>query len=196
MRIGYGWDVHRLVVDRALVLGGVRIPAPMGLLGHSDADVLLHAVTDAVLGALALGDIGRWFPNTDPTYQGISSAALLTQVLVSPEVEGWTLVNLDSTVVAERPKIAPHVPAMRETISRLFGVSPERISIKATTAEGLGFAGRGEGIAAHAVVLLDRGTGHGSARLAAAGSAARPGATPAGRAVAEASPPSPGPVSS
>lgn len=160
IRIGQGVDVHAIVPGRPLVLGGVRIPWEFGLQGHSDADVLLHAVTDAVLGALALGDIGAWFPNTDERYRDADSRVLLTTVLRSPQLGGWRLANLDATVVAQVPRLAAHVPAMRSSLAGLFD-SPEleRVSVKATTTEGLGFPGRGEGIAALAVVLLERAPG-------------------------------------
>lgn len=154
LRIGSGFDVHRLVTGRALVLGGVTIPSPIGLLGHSDADVLLHAVTDAVLGALAAGDIGQLFPDTDEQFRGAASTELLCQVLHRTEARNWVLVNLDSTVIAERPRLQPHIPAMRHTLASLFDADVSRVSVKATTTEGLGFAGREEGIAAQAVVLL------------------------------------------
>jgi len=156
VRVGHGFDVHRLVAGRDLILGGHKIPSPYGLAGHSDADVLLHAVIDAVLGALALGDIGQWFPDSDARYRGASSAALLQTVLNCPEVQGWELLNLDSTIVAERPRLAPHIPALRDTIAAIFGVPPTRVSVKATTVEGIGGIGRGEGIAAHAFLLLGR----------------------------------------
>lgn len=155
MRIGHGFDIHRVVAGRALVLGGVSIPWDRGLEGHSDADALLHAVTDAVLGALALGDIGQWFPNTDPHYRGISSMVLLQTVLTDPRVANWRLVNLDATVLAERPRLAPHMVAIRQTIADAFGVSVAAVSVKATTCEGTDAVGHGEAIAAHAVVLLE-----------------------------------------
>ena len=154
LRIGSGFDVHRLVPGRALVLGGVTIPSPVGLLGHSDADVLLHAVTDAVLGALAAGDIGHLFPDTDERFRGVASTELLRHVLHRTAARDWTLVNLDGTVIAERPRLQPHIPAMRRTLVDLFDADLSQVSVKATTTEGLGFTGRGEGIAAQAVVLL------------------------------------------
>lgn len=154
-RIGTGFDVHALVEGRPLVLGGVRIAHSHGLQGHSDADVLLHAVADALLGALALGDLGQWFPPDDPRTAGADSAALLAQVVERVHREGWRTGNLDCTVIAERPRLAPHVPAMRANLARLLDVPAERVSVKATTSEGLGFTGRGEGIAAQAVVLLE-----------------------------------------
>ncbi len=154
MRIGHGYDVHRLVSDRRLVLGGVEIPFALGLLGHSDADVLLHAICDAILGALAEGDIGRHFPDTDAAYRGISSLKLLRDVIALAEARGYAVASLDATVIAQRPKLAPHIPAMVENIAAACGTSPGRVNVKATTTEGLGFEGRGEGISAHAVVLL------------------------------------------
>ncbi len=154
LRIGTGFDVHALVEGRRLILGGVTIPHSHGLEGHSDADVLLHAVTDALLGALALGDIGHWFPPGDPRYAGADSAALLAQVVAEVGRKGWRTANLDCTVIAERPRLAPHVPAMRARLAGILGVELECVSVKATTSEGLGFTGRGEGIAAQAIVLL------------------------------------------
>ena len=158
LRIGQGYDIHRLATGRRLLLGGVEIAAPdnIGLLGHSDGDVLVHAVTDAVLGALALGDIGQWFPDTDAEFAGADSRELLRRVLADPRLEGWRLVNLDSTVIAQRPRLAPMIPAIRESIAALFGVPVERISVKAKTNEGLDAIGNGEAIAAQAVVLLER----------------------------------------
>ena len=155
LRIGTGFDVHALVEGRRLVLGGVTIPHSQGLEGHSDADVLLHAVANALLGALALGDIGHWFPPGDPRYAGADSAALLAQVAAEVERKGWRTANLDCTVIAERPRLAPHIPAMRARLAALLGVALDSVSVKATTSEGLGFTGRGEGIAAQAVVLLE-----------------------------------------
>ena len=154
IRIGHGYDVHRLVPERKLVLGGVEIPHARGLLGHSDADVLLHAIADAVLGALGLGDIGRHFPDTDPAYQGASSMLLLEHVLGMARARGFRVGNLDVTVVAEQPKLAPFIAEMTANIARACEVPEERVNVKATTTEGLGFTGRGEGIAAHAVVLM------------------------------------------
>ncbi len=155
MRIGHGYDVHRLVPDRRLILGGVEIPFSLGLLGHSDADVLTHAVMDALLGAAALGDIGQHFPDTDPAYAGADSLALLRRVTELLAQAGYAVGNVDATVLAQAPKLAPHIPRMRENLARAMGVEPDRVSVKATTEEGLGFTGRGEGIAAHAVALLD-----------------------------------------
>ncbi len=155
MRIGHGYDVHRLVEGRRLVLGGVEIPWEKGLLGHSDADVLLHAVMDALLGAAALGDIGHLFPDTDPAYQNADSTKLLQAVVTELEKNGWTLGNLDATILAQKPKLAPYISQMRGNIAGICKVSCDRISVKATTEEGLGFTGRQEGIAAHAVCLLE-----------------------------------------
>jgi 2-C-methyl-D-erythritol 2,4-cyclodiphosphate synthase len=154
VRVGQGFDVHRLVPGRDLVLGGVRVEHPLGLEGHSDADVLLHAVIDAMLGACAKGDIGAWFPPGDERYRGADSRALLTLVREALAAGHWHVGNLDATVVAEEPKMAPHIDAMRNTIADLLNIAPDLVSIKATTSEGLGFAGRGEGIAAMAVVLM------------------------------------------
>lgn len=158
MRIGHGYDVHRLVEGRKCIIGGVDIPFHKGLLGHSDADVLLHAVMDAVLGAMAAGDIGKLFPDSDPAYKGADSLALTRRVAEVMRERGYRLGNLDATVVAQAPKMAPHIPTMRENIAYTFGVSVEQISIKATTEEHLGFTGAGEGIAAHAVCLLEEST--------------------------------------
>lgn len=153
MRIGHGYDVHRLTDGRKLIIGGVDIPYEKGLLGHSDADVLLHAISDALLGALALGDIGKHFPDTDERYKGISSILLLKEVGVLVRQRGYNIGNVDATVLAQRPKLAPYIPEMRENIAQALGVTVDRISVKATTEEGLGFTGTGEGIAAHAVAL-------------------------------------------
>jgi 2-C-methyl-D-erythritol 2,4-cyclodiphosphate synthase len=157
LRIGLGNDVHELVEGRPLVLGGVTIPHSHGLAGHSDADALLHAVCDAILGATGRGDIGTRFPNTDPRWKGADSKKLLASVWEDVSREGWGLVNLDTTVLAEAPKLSPHIPAMKRCIGEVLGVSPDRVGIKATTSEGLGFVGRKEGIMASAVVLLARG---------------------------------------
>ena len=156
LRIGHGFDIHRVVPGRPLVLGGVTVPWDRGLDGHSDADALLHAITDAILGALALGDIGQWFPPSDERYRGIASSLLLRAVLDDPRVTPWQVVNLDTTVLAERPRLAPHRPAMCQAIAALLGVPAEAVSVKATTCEGTDAVGRGEAIAAHAVVLLER----------------------------------------
>lgn len=154
MRIGHGYDVHRLVEDRALILGGVEIPHAKGLLGHSDADVLTHAVMDALLGAAGLWDIGHAFPDTDPAYKGISSMVLLERVMETLNDKGLSVGNVDTTILAQQPKLAPHIPQMRANLARIMGVSEDRVNVKATTEEGLGFTGAEEGIAAHAVALL------------------------------------------
>ncbi|MCI8764007.1 MAG: 2-C-methyl-D-erythritol 2,4-cyclodiphosphate synthase [Lachnospiraceae bacterium] len=154
MRIGQGYDVHRLTEGRDLILGGVKIPYEKGLLGHSDADVLLHAVTDALLGAAALGDIGQHFPDTDPEYRGISSIELLQRVGKLLEERGYVVGNVDATVIAQRPKLAAYCRRMTENIAAALHLEKERVSVKATTEEGLGFTGSGEGIAAQAVALL------------------------------------------
>ena len=156
MRIGHGYDVHRLVEGRKLILGGVDIPYPKGLLGHSDADVLLHAISDAILGAIAEGDIGRHFPDTDPRYKGADSQKLLSHVMKLADDKGYRVGNLDATIVAQRPKLATHIPRMRENIAVVLFAEIDRVNVKATTTEELGFAGRGEGIAAYAVVLMER----------------------------------------
>ena len=153
-RIGHGYDVHRLVPGRPLVLGGVTIPHDLGLDGHSDADVLLHAMMDAVLGALALGDIGQHFPDTDSQYSGVSSLKLLEEVVSFMTDKGYVLGNMDATVLAQHPRLSPFIPAMRTTIAAAFGTTADNVSIKATTEEHLGFTGRCEGIAAHDVCLL------------------------------------------
>lgn len=155
MRIGHGYDVHRFAANRALILGGVDIPYERGLLGHSDADVLLHAVMDALLGAAALRDIGFHFPDTDMRYKGASSLALLGCVAQMITEKGYSLGNLDVTVIAQAPKLAPHIPQMRQNIAAQLSVDTGRVNIKATTEEGLGFTGRKEGIACHAVCLLE-----------------------------------------
>lgn len=155
MRIGHGYDVHRLVEGRKCIIGGVDIPYEKGLLGHSDADVLLHAVMDAVLGAMAAGDIGKLFPDSDAAYKGADSLVLTRRVAEVMAQRGYRLGNIDATVIAQAPKLAPHIPAMRERIAEAFGVEVDRISVKATTEERLGFTGSGEGIAAHAVCLLE-----------------------------------------
>lgn len=154
MRIGHGYDVHRLVADRKLIMGGVEIPWDKGLLGHSDADVLLHAIADAILGAIGEGDIGKHFPDTDAAYKGADSLKLLAHVMVLAAARGYLLGNLDATIIAQQPKMAPHIPAMRENIARVLNATLEQVNVKATTEEGLGFSGRGEGISAHAVVLM------------------------------------------
>jgi 2-C-methyl-D-erythritol 2,4-cyclodiphosphate synthase len=154
MRIGHGYDVHRLVADRKLIIGGVEIPYALGLLGHSDADVLLHAICDAILGALSLGDIGQHFPDNDPAFEGIESVLLLERVIALSQKRGFLIGNLDCTVIAQRPKLSPHIPEMISTLANICRVPESCINIKATTTEQLGFVGREEGIAAHAVVLL------------------------------------------
>jgi len=154
MRIGIGYDVHRLVEDRKLILGGVEIPYEKGLLGHSDADVLVHAVMDALLGAAALGDIGQHFPDTDPEYKGISSIRLLEKVGELLKEKGYTVGNIDSIIVAQRPKLLPYRPQMAENMAKALGISVYFFSVKATTEEGLSFTGSGEGMSAKAVVLL------------------------------------------
>jgi 2-C-methyl-D-erythritol 2,4-cyclodiphosphate synthase len=154
MRIGHGYDVHQLAAGRDLVLGGVKIPHSKGLLGHSDADVLIHAICDACLGAAGLGDIGRHFPDIDRQYKDIDSRILLRRVRDTLKEHGWRVANVDSTIIAQVPKLAPHIPAMVANIAADLGVETGTINVKATTTEKLGFAGREEGIAAHAVVLL------------------------------------------
>ena len=156
MRIGHGYDVHRLVPERRLILGGVEIPHYYGLLGHSDADVLTHAVMDALLGAAGLGDIGTHFPDSDPTYRNISSLLLLTKVAQLLAEDKWSVVNVDATILAQRPKLAPFLPQIRRQLACAMGILPELVGVKATTEEGLGFSGREEGIAAHAVCLLEK----------------------------------------
>lgn len=156
LRIGHGYDVHRLTEGRPLILGGVAVLFDRGLLGHSDADVLTHAVMDALLGAAALGDIGRLFPDTDPAYAGADSIALLRRVTEVLAEQGFALVNVDATVLAQRPRLAPYIPEMRRALALAMGVDVSRVSVKATTEEGLGFTGRGEGIAAHAVALIEK----------------------------------------
>lgn len=154
MRIGMGYDVHRLVEDRALIIGGVLIPYEKGLLGHSDADVLLHAIMDALLGAAALGDIGKHFPDTDPAYKDISSLTLLKKVSEILEENRFLIENIDATIIAQAPKMRPYIDAMRENISKALGIETEQVNVKATTEEGLGFTGSGEGIASQAICML------------------------------------------
>ena len=156
MRIGHGYDVHRLVIGRHLILGGVDIPHDTGLLGHSDADVLVHAVMDALLGALALGDIGHLFPDTDPKWEGADSLLLAREVAKHVRDAGWEIGNVDAAILAQAPKLAPYIVRMRENIAAALGVSVDRMSVKATTEEGLGFTGEKQGIAAHAICLLYR----------------------------------------
>jgi len=153
-RIGHGFDAHRLVEERALILGGVNIPYEKGLLGHSDADVLLHAITDALLGAAALGDIGQHFPDRDPHYKGISSLLLLEEAVKLLKTHGFLPLNIDATIIAQRPKLAAYIPAMRENIAGALGVDLSCVSVKATTTEGMGFEGEGLGISAHAVAMI------------------------------------------
>lgn len=154
IRIGNGYDIHKLVTGRPLILGGVEIPHSMGLLGHSDADVLIHAIMDALLGALGMGDIGHYFPPSDPKWEGANSTILMQQVATIIESQGWKIGNIDSTVVAEQPKLKPHLKPMRKAIAQTLDIEIEQISIKATTNEQLGPVGREEGICAYAVVLL------------------------------------------
>ena len=156
MRIGHGYDVHRLVEGRKLILGGVEIAHEKGLLGHSDADVLAHAISDALLGAMAKGDIGHLFPDNDPAYEGADSLWLMSQIVPIIKSEGYKISNIDSTVIAQAPKLAPHIDKMRENIANTLGISKNDVSIKATTEEGLGFSGEKLGIAAHAVCLLEK----------------------------------------
>lgn len=155
LRIGHGYDVHRLVEGRALILGGVTVPFDRGLLGHSDADVLTHAVMDALLGAAALGDIGKLFPDSDAAYAGADSIALLERVTALLREHGWQVGNVDATVVAQTPKLAPYVPEMRRRLAEAMGLDVDCVSVKATTEERLGFTGSGEGMAAHAVALIE-----------------------------------------
>lgn len=154
MRIGLGYDVHKLVSDRKLILGGVEIPYEYGLLGHSDADVLLHAIMDSLLGASALGDIGKHFPDTDPKYKGISSIALLKEVGKLLYENGYKISNIDSTIIAQKPKMAPHIPLMRKNIANALNIDIDQINVKATTEEGLGFTGDGLGISSQSICLL------------------------------------------
>lgn len=155
MRIGHGYDVHKFAADRRLIIGGVDIPCEVGLLGHSDADVLLHAVCDALLGAAALGDIGKHFPDSDPRFKGIDSGLLLQKTSELLSREGYRVANIDCTVIAQRPKLAPYIGTMRENIARCIGADVSAVSVKATTEEGLGFTGECLGIAAHAVALIE-----------------------------------------
>ena len=155
IRIGHGYDVHKLVEGRDLILGGVSIPYEKGLLGHSDADVLLHAVSDALLGAAALGDIGGLFPDNDPQYKGADSRVLLKKVVDTIKENGYKIINIDATILAQAPKMKPHIPQMRENIASACGIDTDCVSVKATTEEGLGFTGEKLGIAAHCVCLID-----------------------------------------
>lgn len=156
MRIGQGYDVHRLAPERKLILGGVEIPYELGLLGHSDADVIVHAVMDALLGAAGLWDIGHAFPDDDPNTEGISSLVLLDRVRNMLSQQGFTVVNVDGTIIAQRPKLSPYIPSMRKNIAAVLRIEEARINLKATTEEGLGFTGTGQGMAAHAVALLEQ----------------------------------------
>ena len=156
LRVGHGYDVHRLVEGRALILGGVTVPFDRGLLGHSDADVLTHAVMDALLGAAALGDIGKLFPDSDAAYAGADSIVLLERVTALLREHGWQVGNVDATVVAQTPKLAPYIPEMRRRLAEAMGLDVDCVSVKATTEERLGFTGSGEGMAAHAVALIER----------------------------------------
>ncbi|EGI76762.1 2C-methyl-D-erythritol 2,4-cyclodiphosphate synthase [Hylemonella gracilis ATCC 19624] len=156
MRIGEGWDVHQLVEGRPLILGGIQVPYAKGLLGHSDADALLHAITDALFGAAGLGDIGRHFPDTDPRFKGADSGVLLAEASARVRAQGWRVANVDSTIVAQAPKMAPHIPAMRARIAALLGLEETQVNVKAKTAEKLGPVGEGLSIEARAVVLLLR----------------------------------------
>lgn len=155
MRIGSGYDVHKLIEERKLILGGVEIPYEKGLLGHSDADVLLHAVMDALLGAAALGDIGNHFPDSDPTYKDVDSLKLLSKVLYLISQKGYCIINIDATVIAQKPKLAPYISKMCENIASTLEIGLDQVNVKATTEEGLGFTGTGEGIAASAVCLIN-----------------------------------------
>ena len=155
MRIGHGYDVHKLVEGRKLIMGGVEIPYEKGLLGHSDADVLLHAISDALLGAAALGDIGKLFPDTDPQFKGADSLVLMAEVYRQIKEKGYKVVNVDATIIAQRPKMRPHIDAMRSNIAKTLGVDIDCINVKATTEEGMGFTGEGLGISAQAVCLID-----------------------------------------
>ena len=156
MRIGHGYDVHKLVEGRRLIIGGVEIPHTLGLLGHSDADVLTHAVMDAILGAAAMGDIGRHFPDNDNSFKDIDSQILLKRVMELVREKGYEIVNLDATIIAQKPKLSPHIPEMVQTLAGNMGIDTDQINIKATTEERLGFTGREEGISAHCVCLIEK----------------------------------------
>lgn len=156
MRIGMGYDVHRLVENRDLIIGGVNIPYERGLAGHSDADVLIHAIMDSILGAAALGDIGKHFPDTDPQYKGASSIALLKHVSGLIKEKGYEIINIDATIIAQSPKMAPHIWAMRENIAKALNIDVDQVNVKATTEEGLGFTGKGEGISSQSICLLKK----------------------------------------
>ena len=171
MRVGMGYDVHRLTAGRKLILGGVEIPYGKGLLGHSDADVLVHAVMDALLGAAALGDIGKHFPDTDPEYEGISSIRLLEHVGRLLDEKGYVIENIDATIIAQRPKMRPYIDQMRENIAEALKIETDQVNVKATTEEGLGFTGSGEGISSQAVCALERYLDYGSMDVTDAGPA-------------------------
>ena len=171
MRVGMGYDVHRLTAGRKLILGGVEIPYGKGLLGHSDADVLVHAVMDALLGAAALGDIGKHFPDTDPEYEGVSSIRLLEHVGRLLDEKGYVIENIDATIVAQRPKMRPYIEQMRENIATALRIETDQVNVKATTEEGLGFTGSGEGISSQAVCALERYLNYGSMDVTDAGPA-------------------------
>jgi 2-C-methyl-D-erythritol 2,4-cyclodiphosphate synthase len=156
IRVGMGYDAHRLVPGRQLILGGVEIPSSLGLAGHSDADVLIHAIGDALLGAVAAGDLGRHFPDTDPAYKGISSLILLEKIVAVVQDRGYRVGNVDATVVAQAPKLAPHIARMITRLAPVLQIDPAELNLKATTTEGMGFTGQGEGIAAYAVVLVEK----------------------------------------
>lgn len=166
MRVGLGYDVHKLVEGRDLILGGVTIPYEKGLLGHSDADVLVHAIMDALLGAAALGDIGKHFPDTDPAYKGADSLKLLECVGELLDEQMYVIENIDATIIAQRPKMAPHIPTMRENVARVLGIDVEQVNIKATTEEGLGFTGHGEGISSQAICAIEKMTNLNSYKVA------------------------------
>lgn len=160
MRVGMGYDVHRLTVGRKLIMGGVEIPYEKGLLGHSDADVLLHAIMDALLGAAALGDIGKHFPDTDPKYEGASSIRLLEHVGELLDENGYIIENIDATIIAQKPKMRPHIDQMRENIARALNIDADQVNVKATTEEGLGFTGTGEGISSQAICAIEKYTNY------------------------------------
>ncbi len=166
MRVGMGYDVHKLVEGRDLIMGGVNIPYEKGLLGHSDADVLLHAISDALLGAAALGDIGKHFPDTDPKYKGADSLKLLEHVGKLLDEKLYVIENIDATIIAQRPKMAPHIPQMRENIAKALGLDVDQVNVKATTEEGLGFTGSGEGISSQAICAIEKITNLSSYKVA------------------------------
>ena len=166
MRVGLGYDVHKLVEGRDLIMGGVKIPYEKGLLGHSDADVLLHAISDALLGAAALGDIGKHFPDTDPQYKGADSLKLLAHVGKLLDEKMYVIENIDATIIAQRPKMAPHIPKMRENIAAALGIDVDQVNVKATTEEGLGFTGTGEGISSQAICAIEKITNFASYAVA------------------------------